>query len=475
MNATNVLTVRMADDVSLVVPASLSSITTYVLLEQERWFEKEASFLAHYLRPGMTAIDIGANLGVYALPMARLVGSAGRVFAYEPAGATRAMLEQSRALNAAHNLKIVDAALSDAEHDGRLQFGASSELHTLGNDGDGERVRITSLDREDATQAWSSPDFIKIDAEGEEERILAGGAGFFGRHSPLVMYEVKADAAARPLAAPFAALGYRLFRLLPGAPILVPYHDGETLDGLELNLFAAKPDRIDTLVERGLLADASPDWQASEADRRDSLEFWTRLGFGGGIAVDPQYREALAGYRVWRDASRPAAIRWQALKVSVTRLRTLCASAPTTERLTTLARMTADAGLRVASVSVLGQVLNLMQRGAVTLREPLLPACPRFDAISAGPAPAEWFGVAVAEQFERSHHFSSFYSRMSPVLAWLASRDMAAAEMQRRHALVLAGAGQRPMVADRLRRDAPDHLNAELWRAGGVPGTVLTA
>jgi FkbM family methyltransferase len=41
-------------------------------------------FLHHWLRPGMTTIDIGANLGVYSLPMARLVGQTGHVYAYKP-------------------------------------------------------------------------------------------------------------------------------------------------------------------------------------------------------------------------------------------------------------------------------------------------------------------------------------------------------------------------------------------------------
>jgi hypothetical protein len=58
-------------------------------------------------------------------------------------------------------------------------FGDSSELDALGDSGAGETVRITTLDNEDATQGWPSPDFIKIDAEAEEERILAGGCNFF--------------------------------------------------------------------------------------------------------------------------------------------------------------------------------------------------------------------------------------------------------------------------------------------------------
>jgi hypothetical protein len=42
--ALNALELKLSDAVTLAVPASLQSITTYVLLEQERWFEKEMNF-----------------------------------------------------------------------------------------------------------------------------------------------------------------------------------------------------------------------------------------------------------------------------------------------------------------------------------------------------------------------------------------------------------------------------------------------
>ena len=101
------LRIRLSDHVTLAVPPRLNSITTYVLLEQETWFEKELSFLSRWLKPGMTAIDVGANLGVYALPMARLVGPQGHIFAYEPGSEARRLLEQSRDINAASNLEIL--------------------------------------------------------------------------------------------------------------------------------------------------------------------------------------------------------------------------------------------------------------------------------------------------------------------------------------------------------------------------------
>src|ERR1700730_14433256 len=105
--AMDMLELRLSDQVTLAVPGRLDSITTYVLLEQERWFEKELGFLSRWLKPGMTAIDIGANLGVYSLPMARLVGPEGKVFAYEPASETRRLLAISKEKNGAENLQII--------------------------------------------------------------------------------------------------------------------------------------------------------------------------------------------------------------------------------------------------------------------------------------------------------------------------------------------------------------------------------
>jgi FkbM family methyltransferase len=132
---------RMTDGSHIVVPASLDAMTTYVILEQETWFEKEMAFVARWLRPGMTAIDIGANLGVYALPMARLVGPGGRVFAYEPASETARLLSISRARNGAVNLQVIAAALSDSEREGHLVLGISSELNALDGHGRGKPFR----------------------------------------------------------------------------------------------------------------------------------------------------------------------------------------------------------------------------------------------------------------------------------------------------------------------------------------------
>ena len=61
----NTLEINISDGISLAVPATLRSLTAYVLLEQEHWFEKEIVFLREWLHSGMTAIDIGAKFGAY--------------------------------------------------------------------------------------------------------------------------------------------------------------------------------------------------------------------------------------------------------------------------------------------------------------------------------------------------------------------------------------------------------------------------
>jgi FkbM family methyltransferase len=473
----NALELRTSDAVTLAVPASLQSITTYVLLEQEDWFEKEMAFLRRWLQPGMTVIDIGANLGVYSLPMARLVGPTGHVFAYEPGSETRTLLEHSRELNAAANLHILPLALSDSERTGRLAFGGSSELNALGESGVGETVRITNLDLEDAARGWPSPDFIKIDAEGEEERILAGGRNFFARHSPLVMFEIKAGHQINEqLRGLFPAIGYRLYRQLGDAPILIPDDPQQALDEFELNLFAAKPDRANALSQQGFLVDTIPTWEPGADDRKNSEAFWRSLKFSPQLDIaDLDYGNGLAAYATWRATDQPLANRCAALTSALRHIREACTRSPTAGRLSTLARVASEAGARGESVAVLQRLLKTLQGGQLSITEPFLPASPRFDDVATAGQPGNWFVSAAAEQYETTFSYSSIFAGASPVLGWLCGQPFASSAMERRRVLIAARAGQRPKVPQRLSLAAIDHLNADVWRAGRVPGTIAAS
>ena len=339
-----------------------------MLLEQETWFEKESAFVRRWLRPGMTVIDIGASIGVYSLPMARQVAPGGRVVAYEPASEARRLQEISRQLNGANNLEIVAAALSNAERQGHLVFGASSELNSLGNTGPGEDVRITSLDREEVVRAWQSPDFVKIDAEGEEQRIITGGRVFFDRHSPLVLFEIKAGTVINTrLRSAFIGIGYECYRALAGEPVQVRCDPHEPLDSYELNLFAAKPDRARRLAEEGFLVDPLQTWTPDANERSAAVAFLRTRPFMAPFAasidfdgaLDQNYLDGLAAYSVWHDGTRPLAQRCGALAYAFGALQTACRRAPSVARLSTFARCAWDWGRRTECVAGLQQLLQI--------------------------------------------------------------------------------------------------------------------
>lgn len=477
----NDLTLRIRSGVSLVVPASLNSITTYVGLEQEDWFEKEPAFLLRWLRPGMTVIDIGANLGTYSLPLARRVGPHGLVFAYEPASEPRSLLERSRTINRADNLQVIAAAVSDRPREGQIVLGASSELNSLEGSGPVESIWITSLDAEDRSRGWASIDFVKIDAEGEEERILDGGKSFFERHSPLVMFEVKAgNSINETLRSAFSRRGYDVYRLIPGGPMLVPDDPTQPMDGYELNLFAAKPDRAAALAAEGLLVDRIRPWSPAADARERGLELFATQPFASafiplfaGGQIDADYCDALAGFAAWRSPEAPPTERCAALEFACRTLFGLCRAAPTLVRLSSLARATWEAGYRSACVAALRTFAQLVERGEMALGEPFWPACPRFDDLAPGPARAEWLLVSAFEQLERAATYSSQFGAPEFDLDWLCSQPFVSAEMERRRVLRPARAGERMEIPPRLCVPADDHLNAEVWRAGLVAGTFV--
>lgn len=470
---------RTADGTHIVLPCSLGAITTYVLLEQEQWFEKETHFLSRWLKRGMNVIDIGANLGVYSLPAARMVGPAGQVYAYEPASDTRRMLDASKKKNRSINLNIVAAALSDGERDGQLFLGASSELNTLDGTGPGEAVKITSLDAEQVTRNWGKIDFIKIDAEGEEERILAGAKAFFAQQSPLVMFEVKAgDTTNERLREAFIALGFGLYRLLGSAPVLVPVAPGEAMDGYELNLFAIRPEQVATLKRDGLLVDEIPEWQPDDKARSRALDLIRAQTFAATFAqlidahIDSSYRDALAGYATWRSADIPLSERCGALRFACDTLKTLCETGPSLARLSTLARISSEFGRRSVSADALKAIKDLLQSGTGRMEEAFWPASARFDKIAPGAKVMEWFVVSALEQFERTAFFSSTFGNSGVDLDWLAQQPFVSAEIERRRVLKYAQAGQRMDVPKRLMTSGADHINSDKWRAGLVPNTV---
>jgi FkbM family methyltransferase len=250
------LTLELSDGFKLVVRNSLHVTSTYVFLELDTWFEDEPPFIKAFLQPGMKVIDIGANYGYYTILASQKVGTAGKVWAFEPGADAAALLRQSIEVNGAANVRLIEKALGDESSVGWLTNHASPEYNAVLDEfAEGARsVVIDSLDNLDREENFTGIDFIKIDAEGFEEKVITGGLELFRRENPLVMIEISLDAEALKI---LKDMGYKEYRLISGVNALISF-DVETNDWSEsllapLNVFLCKPDREETLRAAGLL------------------------------------------------------------------------------------------------------------------------------------------------------------------------------------------------------------------------------
>jgi FkbM family methyltransferase len=436
----------------IVLPDSLELITPYVLREQGDWFEDEIRFVRTVVEPGDTVIDVGANYGVYALSLCPMVGETGAVWAFEPASDTAAWLRRSIAENGFRQLALEQAALSDRSGSARLALAPSSELNRLARDGEpGESVVLKTLDQCLAEHGWDDVALVKLDAEGEELAIVRGGAAFFARLSPLVMFELRDGSGVHPeVVAAFAALGYAAYRLVPGLGVLAPMDDVSALDPAALNLFCCKPDRAARLAARRLLAGhaAAPAPAADWMERLERMPYAARLApswrFNAEDAAPggDEYADALGLHAAAMDEGVVVAARCAALAAAHVRLAAARTHAVTPARLSTAARVAWALGHRTACVEALAPLVRPSLAGeAPGLGEPFLPASARFDALVPD-ALEPWFGASVLEQFERARAFSSFYTGDSAIaiVDRIAALGYASDEMRARRAVAAARA-----------------------------------
>lgn len=412
------LTLAMPDGARIVVPDDLTISTTYVLLEQQDWFEDEIRFLRAALQPGMRAIDAGANFGVYTLALAQCVGAQGRVWAVEPGEQAANYLERSIATNGFGHVDLVRCALSRADGSGFLQTGITPELRRLVRDGSSAAVAIRSLDSLAAERGIDRVDFVKIDVEGEESNVLAGAAGFLQRESPLLMIEFWGDKKFNTdIFAPLLRHGYDTYRLVPGIDVLAPFYESEEPDPYQLNIFACKPPRAAQLAEAGFLITA-PGNKTPRFAIEPGLDPLFALPFARGNAqqwrnhaaknADDDYLRALRWFFAAREKTNGAAARHGALEQAYLKLRALIEVDFTIGRGASFVRVAAAYGQRAEAIAMSRRLVSAIPAlGAQDCAEPFLPPWQYQESLDPGPDIRAWLLASAVESCEHRFQFSS--------------------------------------------------------------------
>jgi FkbM family methyltransferase len=228
----------VADVHGVSVEYDLSSVIGRALLVDGGFEDREIDFFLRRLRQHQrpVVVDVGANIGIHTLRWA--AGAAGaHVYSLEPSPETRERLLANVRRNGLESAVTVEPfAVSDAA--GRATFyhcrdGAFSSLRDTRRQelASSFEVEVTTLDAFVGARALDRLALVKIDVEGFEEQVIAGGRRTLEALRPDLFVEIYGGSGSNPdperTVAAVCALGYRAFVLVDGEPVPYVRHSDE--------------------------------------------------------------------------------------------------------------------------------------------------------------------------------------------------------------------------------------------------------
>ncbi len=143
------------------------------------WERDVLRFLASELHPGDLVYDIGSNIGLYAIFLAKAVGQKGQVIAFEPESQSHRRLRDNVELNAIGNVRTLQVALGDYNGEAKLYFSDddllfSNLIRARHKNIAYQIVKVMEGDRLRESENLPCPRVVKIDVEGFEYAVMRG-------------------------------------------------------------------------------------------------------------------------------------------------------------------------------------------------------------------------------------------------------------------------------------------------------------
>jgi FkbM family methyltransferase len=247
-----------------------------------RVHEPLATYLVQkVLKPGMNVVDIGSNIGYYALLEARLVGDTGKVIAIEPVAENSEQLSRNVQANGYHNICIHKVAIGDRNGIVPLYVSKKSNWHSLHPVPSSTReikVHVSTLDSLLALQGLPTVDLVRMDLEGYEVAVLKGMEQTLENYSPRLLLELHPHLIGTQATVDFLrylkARDYTLEWLVEqerDIPVRWAFLSAEmmTLDELMMDSrITDAPRAVTVLLAREVAADASGELLAAQVGQR---------------------------------------------------------------------------------------------------------------------------------------------------------------------------------------------------------------
>lgn len=201
----------------IVFELDLDQVIDASLYYSDTFEENIESLIASSLKPGMVVMDIGANIGYHTFRMAKQVAPTGKVYAIEPTQRAFNRLLHNADLNPEiKNIRYLKYALSNSDLGTMPVTFESSYRLDDSRDADTELIEFLTLDSLSEREQIPHVDFIKIDVDGFESKIICGAQRLLSRiPAPTLLLEINPSEMARngdnpeELSDVFINLGYK--------------------------------------------------------------------------------------------------------------------------------------------------------------------------------------------------------------------------------------------------------------------------
>ncbi|MGZ7458970.1 FkbM family methyltransferase [Pseudomonas sp. Ma2-10] len=218
-----------------VIPAD--RIVSHSLSLYGEWAGDELNFLHKLVQPGMHVLDIGAFIGTHTLAFAHFVGDSGQVYSFEPRKEIYQVLcsnidankfKHVQAFNMGLAEEVGSLTLESIDITESVNFGGLSIDNVVPKEiANVYDVHISTVDKLDV----SVVDFMKLDVEGMERRVLEGAVEVIARDQPLIFCECNSMTSGYEIFEFCQPLNYRVFGLLSAA------YNPENFNGVVDNIF----------------------------------------------------------------------------------------------------------------------------------------------------------------------------------------------------------------------------------------------